>query len=135
MEKVEIGERKDADLRGERKALMVASHCAWSGVTKKDSHQTMKLFARRTDNGFHNSRQVAKCPTNLVHGIAGADNSASSRFKIKEFAKEDLEMVDADVNVDIEVNQINTYNDTDEKVDAKQLKQLEDDRNSSTGNV
>ena len=28
MEKVEIGERKDADLRGELKALMVASHCA-----------------------------------------------------------------------------------------------------------
>ena len=43
----------------------------------------MKLFSRRTDNGFHNSRQVAKCPTNLVHGIAGADNSASSRFKVQ----------------------------------------------------
>jgi len=55
--------------------------------------------------------------------------------KIKEFAKEDLEMVDADVNVDIEVNRINDYSTTDEKVDAKQLKQLEDDRNSSTGNV
>ena len=39
---------------------------------KKESHRTMKLFSRRTDNGFHNSRQVAKCPTNLVHGIAGA---------------------------------------------------------------
>ena len=66
------------------------------------------------------------------------NNSVAVKFedgKIKEFAKEDLEMVDADVNVDIEVNQINTYNDTDEKVDAKQLKQLEDDRNSSTGNV
>jgi len=55
--------------------------------------------------------------------------------KIKEFAKDDLEMVDADVNVDIEVNRINNYSTTDEKVDAKQLKQLEDDRNSSTGNV
>ena len=44
------------------------------------------------------------------------------------------EMVDADVNVEIEVSNINTYS-TDEKVDAKQLKQLEDDRNSSTGNV
>jgi len=43
-------------------------------------------------------------------------------------------MVDADVNVDIEISRINNYS-TDEKVDAKQLKQLEDDRNSSTGNV
>ena len=31
----------------------------------------MKLFSRRTDNSLHNSRQVAKCPANLVHGIAG----------------------------------------------------------------
>ena len=45
-------------------------------------------------------------------------------------------MVDADVNVDIEVNRINSnYSTDDEKVDARQLKQLEDDRNSSTGNV
>ena len=45
-------------------------------------------------------------------------------------------MVDADVNVDIEVNRINsTYSTDDEKVDARQLKQLEDDKNSSTGNV
>ena len=34
-------------------------------------------------NLSHNSRQVAKCPTNLVHGIVGADNSASSRFKVQ----------------------------------------------------
>ena len=66
------------------------------------------------------------------------NNSVAVKFedgKIKEFPKEDLEMVDADVNVDIEVNMINTYDDSDEKVDARQLKQLEDDRNSSTGNV
>jgi len=66
------------------------------------------------------------------------NNSVAVKFedgKIKEFAKEDLEMVDADVNVDIEVNRINNYDTSDEKVDAKQLKQLEDDRNSSTGNV
>ena len=30
----------------------------------------MKLFSRRTDNSLYNSRQVAKCPANLVHGIA-----------------------------------------------------------------
>ena len=67
------------------------------------------------------------------------NNSVAVKFedgKIKEFKKEDLEMVDADVNVDIEVNRINsTYSTDDEKVDARQLKQLEDDRNSSTGNV
>ena len=67
------------------------------------------------------------------------NNSVAVKFedgKIKEFAKEDLEMVDADVNVDIEVNRVNSnYSTDDEKVDARQLKQLEDDRNSSTGNV
>ena len=55
--------------------------------------------------------------------------------KIKEYSKTDIEMVDADVNVDIEVSTITTSYSTDEKVDARQLKQLEDDRNSSTGNV
>lgn len=66
------------------------------------------------------------------------NNSVAVKFedgKIKEFEKADIEMVDADVNVDIEIPRINNYNTTDEKVDAKQLKQLEDDRNSSTGNV
>ncbi len=67
------------------------------------------------------------------------NNSVAVKFedgKIKEFTKEDLEMVDADVNVDIEVNRVsNNYSTDDEKVDARQLKQLEDDRNSSTGNV
>ena len=56
--------------------------------------------------------------------------------KIKEFTKDDIEMVDAEVNVDINasIQTIAAY-DTDEKVDMRQLKQLEDDRNSSTGNV
>lgn len=66
------------------------------------------------------------------------NNTVAVKFedgKIKEFAKEEIEMVDADVNVDIEDNRISSYNTSDEKVDAKQLKQLEDDRNSSTGNV
>jgi hypothetical protein len=54
--------------------------------------------------------------------------------KIKEFEKNEIEMVDANINVDIDDPRITNYAD-DEKVDAKQLKQLEDDRNSSTGNV
>ena len=65
------------------------------------------------------------------------NNTVAVKFedgKIKEFEKSEIEMVDADVNVDIEISRINNYT-IDEKVDAKQLKQLEDDRNSSTGNV
>lgn len=53
--------------------------------------------------------------------------------KVKEFPKNDIEMVDADVNVDIETAVITSYQEeTDVNID---LKQLEDDRNSSTGNV
>ncbi len=66
------------------------------------------------------------------------NNSVAVKFedgKIKEFGKTDIEMVDADVNVDIDDTNINNYAASDEKVDARQLKQLEDDRNSSTGNV
>ena len=53
--------------------------------------------------------------------------------KTHEDSKNDVDMVDAEVNIDIEVP-MNNYS-QDEKVDMKQLKQLEDDRNSSTGNV
>ena len=67
------------------------------------------------------------------------NNSVAVKFedgKIKEFDKSEIEMVDADVNVEIDASAMRTsYVTTDEKVDAKQLKQLEDDRNSSTGNV
>ena len=65
------------------------------------------------------------------------NNSVAVKFedgKIKEFGKTEIEMVDASINVDIDIPQINSYA-ADENVDAKQLKQLEDDKNSSTGNV
>lgn len=53
--------------------------------------------------------------------------------KTKEFAKGDIEMVDADVNVEIDTPAITAYaGDDDTNID---IKQLEDDRNSSTGNV
>jgi len=53
--------------------------------------------------------------------------------KIKDFAQSDVEMVDAEVNVEIEIPPVVNYAVEDgEKID---LKQLEDDRNSSTGNV
>lgn len=52
--------------------------------------------------------------------------------KTKEFSKNDIEMVDADVNVEIDVPVINTYTDDNDNID---IRQLEDDKNSSTGNV
>ena len=53
--------------------------------------------------------------------------------KIKEFPKSDIEMVDADVNVDIDIPAINgAYAEDSSDID---IKQLEDDKNSSTGNV
>lgn len=52
--------------------------------------------------------------------------------KTKEFPKGDIEMVDADVNVEIDIPVINTYTDDNDNID---IRQLEDDKNSSTGNV
>lgn len=53
--------------------------------------------------------------------------------KVKEYSKNDIEMVDAEVNVEIDIPvPVVTYPEETEGVD---LKQLEDDRNSSTGNV
>ena len=49
--------------------------------------------------------------------------------KIKDYLKDNLEMVDTDVNIDIETP-FNYSNHIE--ID---IKQLEDDRNSSTGNV
>ena len=45
----------------------------------------MKLFSRRTDNSLHNSRQVAKCPANLVHGIAGTKPSTRYDSLVSDF--------------------------------------------------
>ncbi len=53
--------------------------------------------------------------------------------KTKEFDKADIEMVDADVNVEIDVPTLNNY--ADEDSSNIDIKQLEDDRNSSTGNI
>lgn len=53
--------------------------------------------------------------------------------KIKDYQKDDIEVVDADVNVEINVAQNNlSYGDDAKDID---LKSLEDDRNSSTGNI
>ena len=52
--------------------------------------------------------------------------------KVKEFLKADIEMVDADVNVEIDLQPMNSYAEDDSNID---IRQLEDDRNSSTGNI
>ena len=54
--------------------------------------------------------------------------------KTREVPKSDIEIVDADVNVEIDVPVINNAYD-EESASAQDIKQLEDDRNSSTGNV
>ena len=51
--------------------------------------------------------------------------------KIKEFAKPDIEMIDGEVNIDIDINNNLNYQE-DEVVD---IKSLEDEKNSSTGNI
>ena len=45
----------------------------------------MKLFSWRTDNGFHNSRQVAQLSANLVHGIAGTKPAARYDSLVTDF--------------------------------------------------
>lgn len=51
--------------------------------------------------------------------------------KAKSYSKDDIEMVDAEVNVEIDIPEV-TYPEETEGID---IKQLEDDKNSSTGNV
>lgn len=54
--------------------------------------------------------------------------------KVKEFPKGDIEMVDADVNVEIDVQSLNTSYAEDDDINID-IHQLEDDKNSSTGNI
>ena len=54
--------------------------------------------------------------------------------KTKDYKRSDLEMIDGDVNIDIEIPK-NQYRLEETPVDIKDIKNLEDDRNSSTGNV
>ena len=56
--------------------------------------------------------------------------------KTKEFMRDEIEMVDADLNIKIDKrkNQI-LADEEDEPVSNADIKQLEDNRNSSTGNI
>ena len=51
--------------------------------------------------------------------------------KIKEYDKSEIEMIDGEVNIDIDIENNLNYQE-DEVVD---IKSLEDDKNSSTGNI
>ncbi|MDD3236534.1 MAG: regulatory iron-sulfur-containing complex subunit RicT [Candidatus Gastranaerophilales bacterium] len=51
--------------------------------------------------------------------------------KIKEYKKDEIEMVDVDVNINIDT----PYKYTEETEENVDIKQLEDDKNSSTGNI
>ena len=61
-------------------------------------------------------------------------NTVSAKLedgKIKEYQKNEIEMIDGEVNIDIDINNNLGYQE-DEVVD---IKSLEDDKNSSTGNI
>ncbi|MBP3820152.1 stage 0 sporulation protein [bacterium] len=69
-----------------------------------------------------------------LHFMCGKVSVKMEDGKTKEFDKNDIEMVDAEVNVEIDTNvsNINNYVEDDQNID---IHQLEDDRNSSTGNI
>ena len=68
-----------------------------------------------------------------LHFLCGKVSVKLEDGKTKEFDKADIEVVDADVNVEIEMTVMNNYGDEDaSNID---IKQLEDDKNSSTGNI
>ncbi len=67
-----------------------------------------------------------------LHFMCGKVTVKTEDGKTRDYTKGDIEMVDADVNVEIDVPVMNTYTDENDNID---IKQLEDDRNSSTGNV
>lgn len=68
----------------------------------------------------------------FLHFLNGTVAVKMEDGKLKDFAKNDIEMVDADVNVEIDVPVMTSYSEEGENVD---ISSLEDDRNSSTGNV
>ena len=71
-----------------------------------------------------------------VFAIKFLNNSIAVKLedgKIKDYVKKDIEMVDAEVNVELDIPPAIVY--PAEEGEAIDLKQLEDDRNSSTGNV
>ena len=53
--------------------------------------------------------------------------------KIKQYSKDEIEMIDQEVNIEIDQSRnILNYSDGDENID---IKNLDNDKNSSTGNI
>ncbi len=67
----------------------------------------------------------------MVNFLKKAVNVKLEDGKLKEYQKSEIEMIDGEVNIDIDIDNNMNYQD-DEVVD---IKMLEDDRNSSTGNI
>lgn len=68
----------------------------------------------------------------MVNFLKKSVNVKLEDGKIKEYPKCDIEMIDGEVNIDIDINNnLNNYHE-EESVD---LKSLNDDKNSSTGNI
>ena len=70
----------------------------------------------------------------MVNFLKKSVNVKLEDGKIKEYLKPDIEMIDGDVNIDIDISSNLNYQE-DEVVDMKAIKSLEDDKNSSTGNI
>ena len=67
----------------------------------------------------------------MVNFLKKSVNVKLEDGKIKEYQKSDIEMIDGEVNIDIDINNNLNYQE-EEVVD---IKSLEDDKNSSTGNI
>lgn len=67
----------------------------------------------------------------MVNFLKKAVNVKLEDGKIKEYNKSDIEMIDGEVNIDIDISSNLSYQE-DENID---IKSLEDDKNSSTGNI
>jgi len=69
-----------------------------------------------------------------LHFLSGKVSVKLEDGKIKDFTQKELEMIDGEVDIEIEpaISPIQTYDDDTNTVD---IKELEDDSNSSTGNV
>ncbi|MBR2069103.1 MAG: hypothetical protein IJ877_04995 [Candidatus Gastranaerophilales bacterium] len=67
----------------------------------------------------------------MVNFLKKSVNVKLEDGKIKEYQKPDIEMIDGEVNIDIDINNNMNYQE-EEVVD---IKSLEDEKNSSTGNI
>lgn len=58
---------------------MAESHLCLKRRKQKRVPSKDETLSRITDDGSHKSRQVAKCPANLVHGVVGTGFTINGR--------------------------------------------------------